>query len=225
MPLTSTLVFPQLPEGWFSTLDEFVEWLSENNILTVSGGVIEGQIGGDEPITNIGPWFSGITLFLWDTTREEYREANSPPVASYLLMAGTTTPENYLICEGQQILKEDYPYLYAAIGDTYNRSGDADATKFRVPDWRGRSPAGVGMGEYDTDDTSGYVGKFRDRVLGDAWGFEWPQRRLAKHPNIPVGHGVDEFYRVILPGYAPGGNILTSSYHPCIGIRVFIRYK
>ena len=47
--------------------------------------------------------------------------------------ANTIAPYGWLKCDGAAYAKTDYPALYAAIGDTYNKP-DVAADKFNVPD-------------------------------------------------------------------------------------------
>ena len=65
-------------------------------------------------------------------------------VGTVTAFAGNTCPENYLFCQGQSLLKADYPELFAVIGTTYG--GTETSTTFNLPDLRGRVPAGL-----DTD--------------------------------------------------------------------------
>lgn len=59
------------------------------------------------------------------------------------MFAGTTPPAGWLLCNGASQLRSDYPDLFAAIGTTF---GAVDGTHFTLPDYRGRSPIGVGTG-------------------------------------------------------------------------------
>lgn len=70
------------------------------------------------------------------------------------MYAGSTEPNGWLFCDGDEYLKSDYPLLYAVIGDTYgdpNKGAVApsDSKHFRVPDLRGRMPIGVGESAAD----------------------------------------------------------------------------
>lgn len=56
--------------------------------------------------------------------------------------AGASAPSGFLLCAGQVVNRADYPNLFAVIGTTYNTSGET-AAQFRLPDLRGRVPAGV----------------------------------------------------------------------------------
>ena len=61
------------------------------------------------------------------------------PAGMIVPYAGASAPTGWLLCNGQSVLRADYPALFAAIGTTY---GTADGTHFTLPDMRGRVPAG-----------------------------------------------------------------------------------
>lgn len=69
------------------------------------------------------------------------------PTGSVNAFAGSTAPTGWLLCAGQEIAIATYGGLYAVIGTTYgsltNGSGGAGSSHFKVPDLRGRVPAGV----------------------------------------------------------------------------------
>lgn len=81
----------------------------------------------------------------------------------------TKVPTGYLLCNGQQVSKENYAALYAVIGATYNRpmdGEDSQLTVFRVPDLRECNP--VGIGKRDTGVTTHdplELGQFRDDAI------------------------------------------------------------
>lgn len=51
--------------------------------------------------------------------------------------ADSSIPPGWLLCNGQEVLKTDYPDLYATIGDTYGIPSPSSSLYFRVPDLRG----------------------------------------------------------------------------------------
>lgn len=55
-----------------------------------------------------------------------------------------TAPTDWLLCQGQSLLRADYPELFTAISTTY---GSVDATHFSLPDLRVRVPVGAGTGK------------------------------------------------------------------------------
>lgn len=65
------------------------------------------------------------------------------PVGTVLPFAGNTEPEGFLFTEGQEILRNAYPSLFAAIGTTYG-AGDG-ATTFNLPDYREMVLVGAGQ--------------------------------------------------------------------------------
>ena len=60
------------------------------------------------------------------------------------LWAAATAPEKWLLCQGQAISRSTYADLFVVLGETYG-AGDGTTT-FTLPDFRGRTPIGVGQG-------------------------------------------------------------------------------
>lgn len=54
-----------------------------------------------------------------------------------LAFAGTTAPTGYLLCDGSEKLKTDYPALADICGSLYGTASDGD--HFVLPDLRGRT--------------------------------------------------------------------------------------
>ena len=81
-----------------------------------------------------------------------YVEDNRPLIGEIKMFAGPTNkiPKNYELCTGKELKKDDYPLLYALIGDMYNEGPCSDVYPygptyeppregyFRIPDLRGR---------------------------------------------------------------------------------------
>ena len=57
------------------------------------------------------------------------------------MYAGLAIPNGWLLCDGSEILINDYPLLYAAIGDTWGVASDND--HFILPNFVGRMPLGA----------------------------------------------------------------------------------
>lgn len=106
------------------------------------------------------------------------------PVGTVLPFAGNTEPEGFLFTEGQEILRNAYPGLFAAIGTTYGE-GDG-ATTFNLPDYREMVLVGAGQNaKLDIKAHDVYnLGQFKDDQLqGHSHDLEW-SRGL---PNYSVG--------------------------------------
>lgn len=48
------------------------------------------------------------------------------PIGSIVPYGGSTAPSGWLLCDGSELLKANYPDLYAAIGDDYGTPSDTD---------------------------------------------------------------------------------------------------
>lgn len=96
------------------------------------------------------------------------------PIGTVLPFAGNIEPEGFLFTEGQEVLRNAYPGLFAAIGTTYGE-GDG-ATTFNLPDYREMVLVGAGQNaklnikEHDIYE----LGQFKDDQLqGHSHNLEW----------------------------------------------------
>ena len=87
------------------------------------------------------------------------------PTGSITMYAGTTAPDGWILCEGQDVSRTTYSDLFSVIGETYG-SGNGVST-FTLPNLKGRSPLGsdsagsvqyntTGLSVYDISETSPY---------------------------------------------------------------------
>ncbi|WP_271610170.1 MULTISPECIES: tail fiber protein [unclassified Bradyrhizobium] len=65
------------------------------------------------------------------------------PAGMVVPFAGSAAPSGWLLCNGQSLVRAEYPLLFAAIGTAH---GAADGTHFNVPDMRGRVAFGLDPG-------------------------------------------------------------------------------
>lgn len=90
----------------------------------------------------VGSVFSG----LLKQTRDNFIADLGIPIGAILPFAGLNPPTGFLLCDGSEVLKSQYPDLYSIIGDYYNGTtplGTAPLNvSFRLPDLRGRFPLG-----------------------------------------------------------------------------------
>ncbi len=59
------------------------------------------------------------------------------------MFVGDYAPQDYLLCNGQTLLVQEYQALYTIIGIRY---GGTPGVNFKLPDLRGRMPIGMGTG-------------------------------------------------------------------------------
>lgn len=87
-------------------------------------------------------------------------------------------PSGWLFCDGSAISRTTYSDLFSAIGTTFG-TGDGSTT-FNLPNFKGRTPIGVGQGEETAEgDTTG-----TDRSLADTGGYETHTLVEAEIPEL-----------------------------------------
>ena len=72
------------------------------------------------------------------------------------MWAGDAIPAGWLLCDGSEVSKTDYPYLYNAIGDLWGTP--SSSSNFKLPNLTGRVPVGYNAADTDTTETFGKVG-------------------------------------------------------------------
>ena len=82
------------------------------------------------------------------------------PVGSIVPFGGTTFPTGWLLCDGTEVLRADYPDLFAVIGTSFG-TPSAD-TKFKLPDLRGEFLRGAGTNSHSDQGDGGAVGEHQD---------------------------------------------------------------
>jgi len=87
-----------------------------------------------------------------------------PPIGSIIAYGGATEPAGWIFCCGQEILRADYESLYDVIALRY---GGASSGYFRVPDLRGRWPAGLDTGQSEFNNL-GVMGGTKTHTLTTA---------------------------------------------------------
>jgi len=114
-------------------------------------------------------------------------------VGEIIAYAGTISPDpDWLLCEGQSVLRSDYPDLFTVIGTTY---GSVDGTHFNLPDLQGRSIIGQGSGSGLTPRSVGDFGGEETHVLALS--------EIASHTHTDTGHTHTTGNSIILGTSAP----------------------
>ena len=75
------------------------------------------------------------------------------PSGAVIPFAGSTAPQGYLLCDGREVSRADYPYLFDVIGTTYGR-GDGSTT-FNLPNLQDRFVQGAGANTVGTKKSAG----------------------------------------------------------------------
>lgn len=75
------------------------------------------------------------------------------PVGTISMFGADVDPEGWIRCDGRSLQRSEYPKLFERIG---TRFGSSDASNFKVPDYRERTPVGSsGTPKYNLGDTGG----------------------------------------------------------------------
>lgn len=77
-------------------------------------------------------------------------------VGEIKMWAGDTIPYGWLLCDGSEVSKTEYPYLYSSIGDLWGTPNSS--SNFKLPNLAGRVPVGYNSADTDTTETFGQVG-------------------------------------------------------------------
>ena len=75
------------------------------------------------------------------------------PSGAVIPFAGSTAPQGYLLCDGREVSRADYPYLFDAIGTTYGE-GDGNTT-FNLPNLQDKFIEGAGINAVGTEKSAG----------------------------------------------------------------------
>lgn len=120
-----------LPEGFCGTPQQLAQAIADRLIIQSDPVNSSFAIGSTAPTSNVGPWLKDCsTWFVFDDATSSYVPMTFPSIASVgpgfvTAWAGqiSNIPAGYLLCDGGNYLKIQYPLLYAAIGDCYAPTG------------------------------------------------------------------------------------------------------
>jgi microcystin-dependent protein len=152
------------------------------------------------------------------------------------MYVGAAAPTGWLLCDGTSYLRADYADLFALISTTY---GSADGTHFNVPDFRGRTPIGVGTGTGGGAAGTGLPtgGTALTAVAMAGWKGEETHvlsvAELATHshtvpggtssPTGGVGHDTNTGVVQNLTSNTAGSNTAHNTIQPVMGINFIIK--
>ena len=120
--------------------------------------------------------------------RKEIKLIPRAPLGSIEIWAGSCEdlPENYMPCDGRVLFQEEYPDLYAVIGDRYvdnGRPGGFPTGMFRIPDLRGRFVVGMDANDEDYAEPGLYGGTKKVELTVDQMPSHAHELMFSAHVN------------------------------------------
>lgn len=153
-----------------------------------------------------------------------------PPAGSLIAYAGTTAPTGWLLCAGQEVSRTTYAALDAVLGTTYgaytNGSGGAGTTHFRLPDLRGRVPAGKDdMGGTAATRLTTAGSGVDGATLGAAGGAQTHVLTVGQLPSSVLTTGGSTIARgsTVSDLQAPGGGQAHNNTQPTIILNYLVK--
>lgn len=121
------------------------------------------------------------------------------PIGALVPFAGAVVPVNWLLAQGQSLVRADYAELFAAIGTAY---GSASGTTFNAPDMRGRVAAGRdNMGGTPANRLTSAVSGIDGASLGAAGG----NQNLHQHSHGVTDTGHSHSTPTVNESFGPSG--------------------
>lgn len=103
------------------------------------------RIAEDGTPLDVRKWQAGQWVAFTVDYANVTNKPNIAPVGQVMIWPTNTAPQDFLICNGQAVLRGQYAALFGVLGTTYG-AGDGSTT-FNLPDLRGRVPVGAGTGD------------------------------------------------------------------------------
>jgi hypothetical protein len=148
-----------------------------------SGNVYLGmKVGASDPEMSQRQKLTSVAFAL--------NAANGVPAGSVMAFAGNALPAGWLWCNGDSIIRTDYPLLFAAIGTAH---GTADGAHFNVPDYQGRFLRGVDGGIGRDPDRASRTASRPGGVSGDNVGSVEDQAEIVHIHGIDHDHPSEPF--------------------------------
>jgi microcystin-dependent protein len=142
-------------------------------------GVSGGFVDLDSPQTLTNKTIDGDDNTIVNIPGSSVVGLTVVPVGGIVMFGGNTAPTDWRLCDGAVLSRAEYAALFAVVGTAFNRGGEGP-DDFALPDLRGATPVGVGVG------TSAISTPLTERFMGGRGGEEahtTSSSELASHTH------------------------------------------
>lgn len=147
---------PTMREASVAALSPLSVRFDTDTSTTLVRGTLAGNLlVGDRVLT------TKIRHYIWIMGSRTDPVDDGGLVGEVKTVAVSAAPRGWLLCQGQSLLRADYPRLFTAIGTTY---GTADSTRFSLPNLTGRVVVGLDSAQTEFN-TLGEKGGAKTHVL------------------------------------------------------------
>ena len=184
-------------DGQVGNFDKVFETSLTSNIIVSKPEPPDGRSRKTDYVLVYRPSESGSAFSgLIKQTRDSFVSDLGLPIGGILPYAGLNSPNGFLLCDGSEVQKSQYPDLYNIIGDFYNGASPLlGANTFRVPDLRGRFALGRDTMDNNftvplpeggfTDAGGGKAGRVSDAASDSLAGSGGESARTLTLANLP----------------------------------------
>lgn len=154
--------------GGGHSISDSTTTLTQRKVLEMDAPLTAEDDSTNE-VTKVGV-DTNVDLSGFSVPGTEHNATDGSPVGTIISFFGYAAPNGYLVCDGTEYARADYPYLSAHLAaldthystTTYNGS---DANHFKVPDLRGEFLRGTGTNSHTNQGNGGNVGVHQDATL------------------------------------------------------------
>lgn len=143
--LTGYATLTQLTDAIDSVTAEIVE--TQGELSAVSGELVETQTALTALTSEVTDVQGDVAVHLARLNTADARVAAGFTVLTgeLKIWAGASAPTGWLLCQGQILLRADYPALFAVIGTAFAGTASLTSAQFRLPQMLDRVPVGAGL--------------------------------------------------------------------------------
>lgn len=126
VPIPVEISIQQPPKGVkLEYASDIINLIAQSLSGTMEVSLLTGQVGGNAPKTDVGPWLNGKEWYYWTGAGYQITQQGCP-IGTVAIWGGAyNIPNNWLYCDGRSLSTAAYPDLFKAIGYLWGGSGNS----------------------------------------------------------------------------------------------------